>query len=1190
MFLLISSPTHAQERYKWLKTTPNPQKLDSISVSPQSIKIISPNNTVNGSLNNVIRLKYNILDNSVFFVIDNNSTNILPDSLLVAYRLLAFDFSKTVQKRSSEKTDSLGIFRDIYVRPVAIKDFREEIFSTENLQKTGTLSRGISVGNQQGAVVNSALNLQLEGKISENLNIKAVISDQNVPFQPEGNTAQIQNFDRIFIELQTKKSTFTIGDIVMKNAEKSEFLRFYKNVQGIQAEVKYNIKDTSLSKIFGTKSGFFGDSKAITTFGVALAKGKFASTNIVALEGVQGPYRLRGALNERFIIVLAASEKIYVDGKLLKRGFNEDYTIDYNQAEITFTPNVIITQFTRIRVDFEYSERNYSRTNLQFAHSQEWKKFDVMFNFYSESDNPRNPLVFELDNATKTRLSEIGDNLTLATLNGAEETPFSSNLVLYQKRDIEVLGIIYPDVLVAENEPNKPYFRVSFSDVGAKKGNYILKNTTANGRVYEWVAPVANVPQGNFEPFIFVPLPQKKQMMTFGTSYNLSETAKISTEIAFSQRDINRYSPIDDTNNNGFAGKIGYKNTGALSKIEGYKWFSEVSFEHNNAFFLPIDRYRSIEFNRDWSLDLDTLTRPVQNADNIAQTSISLQKDAQNYLKAGFNYRNRAEQTNGFQQTFNISQKISAFVVEFDAFSLRNNQTIQVNNQEQTQTAKWERQSLDISHTPNFGRFKKIIIKPLLIGYIFSRDENTITTDKTDFVQFSAMNFVENKIYLKNIDSTKLNFLFDIAKRDDKTPILGKLTPTTSAYTANSKVQKTWKNHVVNATATYREVKSFLPLIPSLTNLTSRLDLNNALFNKLIRSELTLQTASGREARREFSYLQVPTGQGTHTWRDDNNDKKQDLNEFYLAINPDEKNYIKIFTPTDAYSLVFTNIFNYRLNFSTSTKWKNNKGIKLFFSKISGLFVINTNRRQTDAEWVARIVPFLGNDAALLARQDVWRGTLFFNRSSPKFGADVAFLQSNQRQLLTNGFEARQNTEYQLNTRKNLSTEFNLQIATKFNQLKNRSDFLLNRNYAFSGYQISPTLAYQPNNDFRLTASYTFASKLADAPASVTPVPPLVQESAKINQMMLEMRWNKLSSRNLTAFMKYIAIDFVGEVNSPIGYEMLEALQNGKNYVWNINFQQKLASGLQINISYDGRKSPDRPVVHLGRVQIAVLF
>jgi hypothetical protein len=53
---------------------------------------------------------------------------------------------------------------------------------------------------------------------------------------------------------------------------------------------------------------------------------------------------------------VSGSERVYVNGTLLKRGENNDYTIDYNAGEIVFTPLFTIT-----------SEMNCQNTNFLIA-------------------------------------------------------------------------------------------------------------------------------------------------------------------------------------------------------------------------------------------------------------------------------------------------------------------------------------------------------------------------------------------------------------------------------------------------------------------------------------------------------------------------------------------------------------------------------------------------------------------------------------------------------------------------------------------------------------------------------------------------------------------------------------------------------------------------------------------------------
>ncbi|MDX2189631.1 MAG: hypothetical protein SFY32_07190 [Bacteroidota bacterium] len=1132
--------------------------VDTLIMSADSMSIIPSSISFKDSLGNAIMYEYDVNKNIWVF-----PSSALKKKVTLTYRVFPTQFNKqyfnrdiTIYEKNSRKYSD-----DIQKSKLKSTNYREELFASPGLQKTGVISRGVTVGNNHDLVVNSSLNLQLSGNLSDQLRLKAAISDQNVPIQPEGNTQQLRDFDKVYIEVEHDKAKLAAGDIQLKNKD-TYFLKYYKNVLGGSFEANYDP---------------FKDSKAKSQVAAGVSKGKFGSIQINVQEGVQGPYRLVGPNGERSIIVLANSEKIYIDGVLLQRGFANDYVIDYNFGQVTFTPNVLITKYSRVRIDFEYSEQNYTRSIITASHYQNYKNASVSINYYSQKDdiNANNPLLNNLTEGDKVLLSQIGDTINKAVINSGRTVDFNPGSVLYFRKDTIVNGLTFSNIYVHALTTSGVFYQVSFSDVGQGNGNYIFVRTSANGSVYQWVAPINGIPQGRYEPARLIVTPKQNDMLTLGGKYEITKYENVFVESAFSKNDINLLSIRDKQNDNGFAIKSGFYNSGRPF-IGQWKWNSGFDFEHVDKYFAPIDRFRYVEYDRDWATPInyqitDNLLGIRTNpSDNIAQAGAGIRKDENNKLEYKITRRLRDKEVDGFQHRIDGGITLGKILLNGDIFLMDNSRP--------DLKANWLRYNAGMS-------YKSKYVQP---GYMYSVDQNSNRAIGKDSIISTLMYFNQHKVFVRSSDSGKTSYYSEYMLRDDYLPLEGQMNRSNRSHTANAQVQHKFNNnHNVKLQGTYRRLFNIKDTSSNkdIETIMSRVDWNSNFLKRVIRSEITYVNGVGREQQRQYIYVKAPNGLGNYTWRDENNDGLQQQNEFFEAINFDEKNYIRSIFYTGQFVRSYNSSLNYRLNINLPNEWNNSNTLKRILVRFSNTTAWLSERKTTNPNFTERFLPFFSSGKDSLNTTNNFRTTLFYNRTISKYGLDFTYVNNNQRIFLASGFEKRTLIEYTLVARLLASQVVNLRSTFTTNFKGNNSDFLPTRNYLIRGYLIKPEISWQPNMVWRLTTAYSHTRKENVYSNNSN-------EAAYLNEIFIESRFNKLSNNAITANFRYIEINTVNlsNINSPLGYEMVDALRQGSNFLWSLNWQQRLINGLQITIAYEGRSATNTPVIHQGRAQINALF
>ncbi len=1147
--LLGCSTLHAQVtplqgsnlRQKLIPVSSAPYQLDSVSIVPGSLRIngYADSIVLVDAVNAVIRFK----------------TMIPVDSVFVIYRVFPLRFNAGVQRRSFDTV------MDKFIGQPYVPDFGQQaadrFFDFGNITYNGSFGRGISFGNSQDAVVSSNLNLQLSGFLADSIELVAAITDNNIPIQPDGTTQQLNEFDRIFLQFKKRSWALSLGDIDIRQ-QPSYFVSFYKRLQGILFETNQQVSKSVSNR---------------TLLSGSIAKGKFTRNVFQGQEGNQGPYRLTGANNEFFFVVLANTERVYIDGELMQRGDDQDYIINYNTAEIAFTPRRMITKDSRIQVEFEYSDRNYLNANLYaFNETSINNKLKIRLSAFHNSDAKNSSINQVLDPSQKMFLDSLGNNYQQAFYPHAVMEDFEPGKILYKKIDT-LFDSSRDSIFVYSSHPDSARYNLSFVDVGQGFGDYLPDLNGANGKVFRWVAPISGMRQGRYQPAIFLVTPKKQQVVSVGADYNITENTNVNAELAMSNYDVNTFSSKGNADNKGYATRIALRNRSVLGK---HSLISELHFENVASKFRPVERLRSVEFYRDWGLPLVV----GQEQEQLVIASLQLTNNKENNLRYQFYNFQRGAGFSGIRNVVTHQQNLKGW---------RFNNVLQLTNM-----------SGDKDHgyffRPTLSVIKSFkVLKDHALFANYSVEHNEIKDRRTDSIALQSFSFSILQAGIRSPENNANKWSLIYYTRTDAYPYAYKLVKSDRSQNIQltAELMKSEKRQL-RFNATYRNLTALSTNVSNIQSDKSLLGRTEYQFNEwkgLVIGNILYEVGAGQEQKRDYAFLEVPAGQGEFTWNDYDNNGLQSLNEFEIALFPDQAKYIRIFTPTNDFIKANYNTLNYSVSVNPKNviRQQGAGSIGKFISRINLQSSLQINKKEVASALVS-FNPFSNplSDSSLLTLNEILVNTFSYNRFSTKWGLDINNARNSARALLTYGYETRKLNEWTAKIRLNVSREILLDLTGKkgANILSSSNIKFNNRNYNIDQHSLEPRITFTKGSNFRVITGYRFGTRKNTIGEL---------EKAVSNAINLETKYNILQSTSVLAKFTYQDIAFTSNnstpnTNSTTSYMLLEGLLPGKNFLWTLDLTKRLSSSLEMNIQYEGRRAGESRTVHVGRASIRAIL
>ena len=683
--------------------------------------------------------------------------------------------------------------------------------------------------------------------------------------------------------------------------------------------------------------------------------------------------------------------------------------------------------------------------------------------------------------------------------------------------------------------------------------------------------------------------------MTLGTDYQLFKNTKIFTEVALSNTDRNRFSKIGDSTNVGFAFFTRLENRFDFGKKQAWFLQSNLKTEWTQKNFKTLNPYRYAEFTRDWNIPFTTNSQNNSTIGNLAQTPSQTSEQFLNGIS-------ELSRKNWFSMVYDVSRYVRKG--EYQGFKniLRTNfqhkgwAVLGEINELNTEGGYFSSEIKEKTHfsRPRFD-FSKTFNNKLKMGIYAEREKNKRLDTENDTLTRSSFYYDLWKAYVEKTDSNGQVIVFNFSQRFDYQPFTKQFQQISKVnemnvkggFTKNEKSQFLW-------TLTYRNLQVAdthnTTLKPQETYL-GRIEYNFNAFKNAVYGNTLYELGSGQEQKLEYQYLKVNKGEGQYVWRNRNTDTIPQLDEFENAPFQDQADYVRVTLFSNQFVRTNNIAFSQSLRFDPHVLWGEKQGFLRFFKHFSTNSTLQISKRvknEVFTEGVSQWNPFEKTiDKALVALNMSMRNSLFFNRLSSIWDIELGQLDNRNRGIFVTGFEERGRNERFLRSRWNISTHISLQNYFAQGTQSTFTEGFQNRNYSINLVKAEPELTWLSSNDVRLTFQYKYKNGYNSL---LAPLGKTKGETLKNQDFGTEITWNQAVNAQFRAKFSYVKVDYVGEKNTPIEFALLEGLQNGRNFLWNLSLDRVLSKNMFLNVHYEGRKTGVVRVVHVGRVAVRASF